>query len=75
MVDRFCLPRVREVLDRELWSLAEDTEQAVRDANGPTAPRVCTGIVLLVHPVAALPIIVLHCALNKKLRDTQLRPP
>ena len=37
VVDRFCLPRVREVLERELWAFAEDTAQTVRDANGKYA--------------------------------------
>ena len=42
VVDRFCLPRVREVLERELWAFAEDTTHAVRDANGKYAENPST---------------------------------
>ena len=37
MLGRFCLTRVHEVLERELWAFAEDTAQIVRDTNGKYA--------------------------------------
>ena len=37
VLGRFCLTRVHEVLERELWAFAEDTAQIVRDANGKYA--------------------------------------
>jgi hypothetical protein len=37
VVDKYCLPKMRDVLERELWAFAENTMQTVRDANGKYA--------------------------------------
>jgi len=37
VVDKYCLPKIRDVLERELWAFAENTMQTVRDANGKYA--------------------------------------